>query len=41
MSLISIIVGIMLTNKTPLIISKFVPVSISSFLAGYIIKEKG
>ena len=41
MSLISIIVGIMLTNTTPLIISKFVPVSISSFLAGYIIKEKG
>jgi len=41
MFLISIILGIMLTNTTPLIISKFAPVSISSFLAGYIIKEKG
>jgi len=41
MSSISIILGIMLTNTTPLIISKFAPVSISSFLAGYIIKEKG
>ena len=41
MSLISIILGIVLTNTTPLIISKFAPVLISSFLAGYIIKEKG